>query len=159
MTLDLAPGQVNRFRVRAVDRAGNVGAWATARAFRLGVAQEISTSVVRKGRWATRLAPQYYGGRAIAATAAGASARITVTGQQIAWVSAVGPTRGQARVYVDGTYVRTVDLRSASSVPRRVVYVRSWASPGKHTVEIRVVGTSGRPRVDLDAFVAIVPAS
>jgi Phosphodiester glycosidase len=159
VTLGLTPGQVNRFRVRAIDRAGNVGAWATARAFRLGVAQEISRSVVRKGRWATRLAAQYYGGRVIAATAAGASARITVTGQQIAWVSAVGPTRGQARVYVDGAYVRTVDLRSAASLPRRVVYVRSWAAPGRHTLEIRVVGTSGRPRVDLDAFVAIVPAS
>lgn len=158
LTMGITPGQVNRFRVRAIDRAGNAGAWATARAFRLGVAQEISTSVIRKGRWATRLATQYYGGRAIAATAAGASARITVTGQQIAWVSAVSPTRGQARVYVDGTYVRTVDLRSASSLPRRVVYVRSWASPGRHTLEIRVVGTSGRPRVDLDAFVAIVPA-
>jgi len=159
LTMGIPPGQANRFRVRAIDRAGNVGAWATARAFRLGVAQEVSASVIRKGRWATRLATQYYGGRVIAATAAGASAKISVTGQQISWVSAIGPTRGQARVYVDGTYVRTVDLRSTSSVPRRVVFVRSWPSPGRHTLEIRVVGTSGRPRVDLDAFVAIVPAS
>ncbi len=69
----------------------------------------------------------------------------------------MGPTRGQARVYVDGAYARTVDLRSSSSATRRVVYVRSWTSSARHTLEIRVVGTSGRPRVDVDAFLTVVP--
>jgi hypothetical protein len=157
VTVALAPGQVHRFRVRAVDRAGNVSAWATAGAVRLGAVQETSTSVLRRGAWTARVSPSFYGRRAISAQAAGASARITITGQQIAWVSAVGPDRGQARVYVDGAYVRTVDLRSASSGSRRIVYARSWTSSGKHTLEIRVVGTLGRPRVDLDAFLSIAP--
>ena len=151
------PGQVHRFRVRAVDRAGNVSAWATAGAFRLGAVQEASVSVLRKGRWTARVSPSFYGRRAISAEAAGASARITFTGQQVAWVSAVGPTRGAARVYVDGAYARTVDLRGASSATRRIVYVRSWTSSARHTLEIRVVGTSGRPRVDVDAFLIISP--
>jgi len=157
VTVVLAPGQVQRFRVRAVDRAGNVSAWATAGAFRLAAVQETSTAVVLKGRWTAHLSPAFYGRRAISAQVAGASARITFTGQQIAWVSAVGPTRGQARVYVDGAYVRTVDLRSSSIAARRIVYVRSWTASGQHTLEIRVVGTSGRPRVDVDAFLSTAP--
>lgn len=155
VTVMLAPGQVHRFRVRAVDRAGNVGAWATAAALRLTAVQETSAAVLRKGHWARRLSTAYYGGRAMSAQVAGASVRITFTGQQIAWVSLVGPARGQARIYVDGAYVRTVDLRGSSNAARRIAYVRSWASPGTHTLEIRVVGTSGRPRVDVDAFLTI----
>ena len=153
----LAPGQVHRFRVRAVDRAGNLSAWATAAAFRLGAVQETSTAVLRKGHWTASFAPAYYGGRVMSSQVAAASARITLTGQQVAWVSTVGPTRGQARVYVDGAYVRTVDLRSASIAARRIVYVRAWTSPGVHTLEIRIVGTAGRPRVDVDAFLNTTP--
>ena len=157
VTVVLAPGQVHRFRVRAVDRAGNVSAWATAGAFRLGAAQETSTAVLRKGHWTASYAPAYYGGRAMSSQVVGAGARITFTGQQVAWVSTVGPTRGQARVYVDGAYVRTLDLRSASIAARRIVYVQAWASSGTHTLEIRVVGTPGRPRVDVDAFLSTAP--
>jgi hypothetical protein len=157
VTVALAPAQMHRFRVRAIDRAGNVGAWATAGLFRLGAVQGTSASVVRTGRWTTALSPLYFGRRAAASQAAGASARITFTGQQIAWVSTLGPTRGQARVYVDGAFVRTVDLRSATGAVRRIVYARAWSSPGRHTLEIRVVGTPGRPRVDVDDFVSIVP--
>ena len=157
VTVGLAPGRVHRFRVRAVDRAGNASAWATAGAFRLGAVQETSTSVLRKGRWTARLSPSFYGGRAISAQAAGATVRVTFTGQQIAWVSTLGPTRGQARVYVDGAYARTVDLRGASSAARRIMDVQSWTSSGRHTLEIRVVGTPGRPRVDVDAFLSIAP--
>jgi hypothetical protein len=31
----------------------------------------------------------------------------------------------------------------------------SWATSGKHTVVIKVVGTSGHPRVDADVFTVI----
>ena len=32
---------------------------------------------------------------------------------------------------------------------------RAGASVGTHTLEIRVLGTAGRPRVDVDAFAVI----
>ena len=158
VALMLAPSPMHRLRVRAVDRAGNVGAWATAEAFRLGAFQETSGALVRKGPWSARFSSAYYGGRAMSAQVAGSSVRVTFTGQKIAWVSAVGPTRGQARIYVDGTFERTVDLRSATPAARRIMAVRSWSSSGRHTLEIRIVGTAGRPRVDVDAFVVTAPA-
>ncbi len=158
VTLALAPGLVHRLRVRAVDRAGNLGAWATAGSFRLGAVQETSSAVVHTGAWSTKLSAAFIGGRAIAASAAGASVRITFTGTQIGWVSTVGPTRGQARIYVDGVYERTVDLGRATSAARLVMVLCSWATTGRHTLEIRVVGTTGRPRVDIDEFVTVSPA-
>jgi hypothetical protein len=158
VTVTGAPAQVHRFRVRAVDRAGNFSPWAAAGAFRLGSVQESSKAVVRKGRWTARLSPSFLGGRAISAQTAGASARIEFTGLQVAWISAVGPNRGEARVYVDGKLAGTVDLRSAEVEARRVVFTRSWTSSGKHTLEVRIVGTSGRPRVDVDAFLSTAPS-
>ena len=159
VSMMLAPGQTYRFRVRAVDKAGNVGAWAAAAAIRLNTVTETAPAVLRKGHWTIPRSPAYFGGRAISSQAASASARITFTGTQIAWVTSVGPTRGQARIYVDGVFQRTVDLRSATIAVRRIAYVRTWTSSGRHTLEVRIVGTSGRPRVDVDAFLTTAPAS
>ena len=157
VTVTLAPGLVHRLRVRAVDRAGNVGAWATAAAFRLASIQESAAAVIDTGHWTARASTAFIGGHAMSASAAGAMARITFTGQQIGWVTTVGPTRGEARIYVDGTYERTVDLGRATSAARLIMVLRSWPAAGRHTFEIRVVGTAGRPRVDVDAFVIVAP--
>jgi hypothetical protein len=56
---------------------------------------------------------------------------------------------------VDGKYRKLVETRAAARTTRKVVYRIAWATASKHTIEIRVRGTSGRPRVDLDAFVVL----
>jgi hypothetical protein len=38
-----------------------------------------------------------------------------------------------------------------------MMFSKTWTTSARRTVEIRVVGTSGHPRVDLDAFVVITP--
>jgi hypothetical protein len=58
-------------------------------------------------------------------------------------------------VYVDGELVRTVSTHRPSASPRRIVFTRSWDDVGRHTIRLVVVGTSGRPRVDVDAFVVL----
>ena len=35
---------------------------------------------------------------------------------------------------------------------RQVLFATNWDASGSHTIQIRVVGTDGHPRVDLDAF-------
>jgi hypothetical protein len=70
-------------------------------------------------------------------------------------VSAVGPDRGRAAIFVDGRRVATVDLRAATAGYARIVWARSWKTPALHTVTIRVLGTPGRPRVDVDGFVLV----
>jgi hypothetical protein len=65
----------------------------------------------------------------------------------------MGPTRGKAKVYIDGTLVTTVDTRAASFRPTRVLFQRTWKSIGWHTISLVTSGTAGRPTVALDAFV------
>jgi hypothetical protein len=85
-----------------------------------------------------------YAGRSVSyATRKGASASMTFTGTGIAWVGPVGPTRGTARVYIDGKAVGTVNLRQSTFRGRSVVFARALPA-GKHTIRI-VVTSSGRP--------------
>ena len=56
------------------------------------------------------------------------------------------------RVYVDGEYVATVDTRAGSPTPRHVAFSRTWSRVGTHTIRLVAVGTTARPRVDLDAL-------
>ena len=82
----------------------------------------------------------------------GASATVRFAARAIAWHGPQGPTRGQAKVYVDGRYVKTVDLRRGSFVPRATLFRTSWPAVGRHTLTIVVVGSKGHPMVALDDF-------
>jgi hypothetical protein len=155
----LVPGHEYRFRVRATDAAGNIGAWIGGTTFRVGAVQELSSAIVRHGRWTRRYASSFYGGRALSSEGAGSSAAITFIGDQVAWITTVGPTRGVARIYLDGSLVGTVDLYAKTAATQRVAFAAAWSAAGRHTLEIRVVATPGRPRVDVDAFVSTGPAS
>jgi hypothetical protein len=64
----------------------------------------------------------------------------------------MGRDRGRAVIYVDGVMVDTVDLFASATTNQRIVWARNWDTSGAHTVMIYVVGTAGRPAVDIDAF-------
>jgi hypothetical protein len=49
--------------------------------------------------------------------------------------------------------VKTVSTYSSSAQSRHVIFGQTWATSGAHKVKLVVVGTSGHPRVDIDAFV------
>jgi hypothetical protein len=66
----------------------------------------------------------------------------------------MGPTRGVANVYIDGVYQKSVNLYRATELPRALVYASNIGGRGTHTIRIVVTGTK---RVDLDAFVVLVP--
>jgi hypothetical protein len=142
-----------RFGGRALDRAGNVSPLANGSTFTLSRYIESSTRIRYSGTWRSTSSSVYWGGVAKYASTAGARATFTSTGRAIAWVARKGPTRGKAEVLVNGTKVATVDLYASSYQNQRVVWSMSWSSAATRTVVIRVVGTSGRPRVDLDAIV------
>ena len=148
----LVPGSGDRFQVRARDRAGNVGAWVAGSAVRALLVQQGNPAIQWTGTWKVATAPALSGGSSRYAAGGGSSARLTFTGRAFAWVGTRGPSRGVARVWIDGVLVATVDTRAASTIDRAVLFARTWASAGTHTVRIVVVGTAGRPRVDIDAF-------
>ena len=152
-TRALEPGHSYRFRVRAVDRAGNVGAWAYGSSFRLSSAQEWGSRIAYKGAWRTSSSSAAWGGGTRYATAAGANARIKVSARSFAWIAPIGPSSGTARVFVDGTLVATINLYASSTSARELVFAKTWASARTRTIEIRIRGTLGHPRVDVDGFV------
>jgi subtilisin family serine protease len=154
-TVMATSGSTVRFRVRAIDAAGNVGAWATGPTIRVSLVQQTSSAVHYTGSWATSSSASYSGGSVRRASARGASASFTFTGRGIGLVSTLAPTRGTVRIYLDGKYVTRLDLRASSTVYRAIVWQTTWSSSHTHTIRLIVDGTAGRPRIDLDAFAVL----
>ena len=149
------PGHDYRFRVRPRDYAGNVGAWMNGPEVRTSVTQQTSSSITFSSGWTTASAVSYAGGSAKYATSAGRSASYTFTGRGIAFVSLRAPTRGAAKIYIDGSLAATVSLQDASTTARYIPFQRYWTSSGKHTSKDVVVGSTGHPRIDVAAFVGL----
>jgi hypothetical protein len=111
-----------------------------------------STSIDYDGRWRIARHAGYRGDTVRYATGRGASASLTFTGRGVTWFGPTGPTRGRAKVYIDGRLVRTVDLRRSAFHVRSTVFSKRWSTARKHTVRIVVLGTRGRAMVAIDDF-------
>jgi hypothetical protein len=151
----LASGHAYRFRVRPIDAAGNVGLWTYGSTFRLTGVSQSSSAVRYAGTWATSTSTTWWGGTARSSSKAGSTASYTFTGRSIAWVGLKGLGRGKANVYVNGVLKATVDLYSATTQKQRIVWSANYATSATRTITIKVLGTSGRPRVDVDGFMVV----
>ncbi len=114
---------------------------------------EKSAEIAYSGAWSTAHHRDYAGGGVRYATAPGSAATLSFSGTRITWWGPSGPTRGKARVYLDGTYVRTVNLWRETFSAHRVLFRAGWSAASSHTVTIEVVGTGGHPMVAIDEFV------
>lgn len=150
----IAAGHTYRFRVRAYDAAGNSRLSSASAAQHLRVVQDGSSSVHYTGTWLRRTPAGASGGTVRSSTVKGSVARFTFTGRSVAWVAPVGTTRGSAVVTIDGGSPQTINLY-APAAPRQVVFARRFGSVGTHTIRIRVLGTAGHARVDVDAFLVL----
>ena len=87
-----------------------------------------------------------------------ASASHTFTGREVAWIGSLGPNRGRAKVYIDGSLAATVDLYAATHRHRRVLFSADWESAGVHTIKVKVISKgslSSGARVVVDAFITL----
>jgi hypothetical protein len=126
---------------------------ALARAFAaVRILNERAPEIAYRGGWRVARHGAYGGDAVRYAVAKGASATVRFAARAVAWHGPLGPTRGQAKVYVDGRYVKTVDLRRTSFVARATLFRASWRTVGKHTLTIRVVGSKGHTMVAVDDF-------
>jgi subtilisin family serine protease len=147
-------GSTYQFRVTATDRVGNVGAGATTSV--KATLYSDATSLAHYGSgWSRPTSSSALGGRWHTATRAGASMTMSFTGRSINVIAPRGPTRGSFSVYLDGTYVQTISLRSSSTSSRIVVFAAAWSANAAHTLKVVVAGTAGHPRVDLDGFAVL----
>ncbi|MGW4600557.1 N-acetylmuramoyl-L-alanine amidase, partial [Streptomyces sp. NPDC004457] len=136
-------GTATTWSMRAYDYAGNYRT--SSPAYTPMILQE--SSATRSGTWSTRSSTSYLGGKSYSSASKGAALTWTFTGRSVAWVVSRATSSGQAYVYVDGTKVSTVDLKSSTTSYRQAIWTKTWSGSAKHTVKIVVVGTSGRPTV------------
>jgi len=142
------------FRVRATDKLGNTSSWAAASDLAPRLWQQTNASTVFAGAWHSQSLSSFSGGSVRYATTAGARATITTptTTTSVALVATKSPNRGKVSVYVDGTRVAIIDCHAATTAYRIVIWQATWGTPGAHVIKFIVAGTSGRPRVDVDAL-------
>jgi hypothetical protein len=143
------------FAASATDCSDLTSATATSAPVHLTAYQNSSRAIVYRGRWDGVRAPNAYGGSLRRSGKAGASASLRFTGREIAWVASKTPSSGSARVFIDGHAVATVHLRATRTVQRRVVFARTWAAAGTHTIKVVVLGTPSHPLVSVDAFLVL----
>jgi hypothetical protein len=149
----LAVGRPFEARVWVTDRAGNGSAPQTRLTGTPTITPDGAAAITYGPGWSRRPNTAYLGGSVRYATAPGARATFAFTGQAVGLVATRAPSRGSADVWVDGVRVATVNLHTATTTHRTVVWQTTWSAPGAHTVELVVVGTPGSPGVDVDAFV------
>jgi hypothetical protein len=152
----LAIGNSYRFRLRAVDGAGNTGAYTATATARLAQAQEDNAAVVSAGGWKRVTQTGASGGYVKKSTNTGATATYSFTGSGVAFVSTLAAGRGIAAIWLDGVKVTTVDLYAATTQPARLVWASGLLTNTAHTLQVRVTGSknaaSGGVRIDVDAF-------
>ncbi len=152
----LPSGHEVRFRVRAVDRTGHVGDWRSSEWFVATALSDASRSIRWAGKWAFASHTAYLGKRVHWTKVRYGSATLVFEGQAVAWAAPTGPTRGKARVYLDGRYVATIDQYSRTFKAKVIVFARN-VGDGRHTLRIQTVGTSRRPTVAVDGLYVLRP--
>jgi hypothetical protein len=114
--------------------------------------QENAAQVHYTGTWTSAAISTASGGRTRATSRANATATFSFVGKGVGLVAPLGPSRGAARIYLDGVFVRSIDLHSATTIARRVVFARNWTVNGNHSLKVVVRGTGPHPRFDVDAI-------
>ena len=111
-----------------------------------------SSKVQRKGDWSKRTVDGALDGTEAVSLSEGDKAIVTVTGHCVAWVTARGPKRGVADVYIDGKLRATVDLKAKSLLPARTVWTQAVSPDRSHRVVIVNRSPKTRRAIGVDTF-------
>jgi hypothetical protein len=152
---NLVTGHSYRYRVRAVDKAGNVGYWDYGPTFKPRVVNDTNRTITYRRTWSSVSDPAAIGGMIRRSATSGASATFIFTGRDLAWIADRGAKYGKARIYINGVLLTTVDLYASSTQSRRLVFRKHWSTSASRTVRIVGLATSTRPAIDVDAFLVL----
>jgi hypothetical protein len=140
------------YRVRAIDVAGNTGAWATGTSLKPFITDDANSLVSYGAKWthSKGITGAFGSGTVSSSTAAGATATYAnFKGANIAFVAPLNVNQGQVQVVLDGV-TTNISLSPGSALPRYVWFART-TDPSKltHTIVVHIVGTT---QINLDAF-------
>jgi hypothetical protein len=154
-SLDLPTGAFG-IRVRAADAAGNLSAARilSRSATIADMTTTRTTSQTTDWTASTGRSAAWSGTRYVASTA-GQRLTLMTDSRMSALIAQQGASGGRIAVYVDGVKVATVDLASAATLDRRVVWSATWSSRATRTIEIRTLDSAGADMVWLDAVLTL----
>ena len=140
-----------KYEVRTVDGAGNASAGVLAvgpEAVAMGRSRIVDDApgagITYTGPWQSQAGLQpAHAGTLTTSDQQGATASITFEGRRVLWFSKLGANGGKAAVSVDGAPAEMVDTYSADDIWGVCVYRREFPAPGRHTLEIKVLGQHG----------------
>jgi hypothetical protein len=138
-------------RVRGTDTAGNIGAYLEGPETVLTSYSENTSLSTWSSGWTSATSSYALGGGLKHASTAGASVTLRFEGRGVGWIARTSSSSGNADVFIDDVLVDTVNLEGSSRYGR-LVFARDLEA-GPHTMRIVVLGTSGRPRIDIDGFI------
>ena len=151
LSLDLPNSAITyRFCVRSKDNGDNLSGFRCSATFKTVSVSESSAAMHFTGSWSLSSSSVYVGGKARISSTANSSASVSFRGNRVGWYSRLAPTNGQAKVYIDGKLIKTVNLFSSTVVDRKLVFTHTWTAVGNHSIRIVVNGTSGHPKVVVD---------
>lgn len=142
MRLTLSGAGAHEVKVRAVDRAGHVGAWTAPR--RIVVPRDnTDVSLTFSGSWTAPAVTGSWLG-SVASAVEGAAVALPVTGTSFALIGTRGPGLAPLTVYVDDVLVAVVPTAADTTAQRQVIY-EGTLTEGEHVLRV-VVGDETLPR-------------
>ena len=148
-TFTVSPGYTYCFSARVRDTVANLSAWTgeTCTAVALD-----DRSLSRYGSWTAGTGSAYYRSTYLRSyTRYAKVVRTSVYARRIAIVATTCPTCGSISVYWGSTFLKTISLKSTTTVNKKLLVVTTFASARAGTLTIKVY-TSGK-KVILDGVV------
>lgn len=155
------PGHTYFFRIRARDKANNLGDWTnkidTLKLYKYIVPYDdrnvlISKKIGFKGSYRSSKSNNYLGSLTYS-TKANDSISYRFYGDEVGLLIAKNNKLSKAKIYIDGKYLLTVDAYSKSKAYRQIAFRGHWRSMGYHTITIVNLGTKGRNRFEIDGLI------
>jgi hypothetical protein len=144
---------LGQIRVNAYDCAGNVTSVIRPTDY-INIERDYGPTV--PAGWARTSCTCAIGDTMLRTSTRNTSLSTVVNGQgrngHVALVMAKGPARGKAAIYFDGKLATTVDTYAKANTNRVVVWDKALAGTVNHTVRVVNLATSGRQRIDVDAY-------
>src|SRR5262249_8859094 len=109
--------------------------------------EDTDPSVVYIGSWTTTNDSRASGNSAHRSTEANAAAQFTFNGASVTWLASTGPTRGRARVLVDGKLRDNIDLYSADERYQQSFRYENL-DEGSHVIRVETTASHSGPSSD-----------
>lgn len=150
-TMTGALGATYRFRARARDAAGNLGAWS---AVRTTIVPLDETSGRYTGPWSRETSVTSYRGASRVTTEANSAATFILAkgASQAFLITMKGPDRSPLIVYVNGRRTATVSLYSETEEARVTIPLGSLSRTRVNTIRLVAMSTTALNRLDIDGL-------